>query len=246
VIARRATGRRLSVLIASAGVVAALLVVPSLAMAAALPAGGAIDVQVWPQGGQTVVITSVEVPATTKLPATVRIPVVPGSTIEWAGEIVGTNVESDIERTYKLVEGEGGKYAEFTLTTSRHGQIDSVASSLTVSGTMVSTAIDWVQSVSSEDTLFSVRLPAGMSEVKIKPEPEGKPADNGSGETLYTMPAKTLAPGSKTAVTVSYNTVPAPVKDPKATSANTILLVLGGVLVLAVGALVVVMRRRSS
>jgi hypothetical protein len=229
-----------------AGALVAMLAAPSLALAAAMSAGGAIDVQVWPQGGETVVITSVEVPATTKLPVTVRIPVVPGSKIEWVGEIVGTNVASDIERKYKLVDGEGGQYAEFILSTSRHGQIDSVASSLTVSGTTISTAIDWVQSVSSEDTLFSVRLPSGMSEVKIKPEPEGKPADNGSGETLYTMPTKTLAPGSKTAVTVSYSTVPAPVKDAKASSANTILLVLGGVLALAVGALVVAMRRRSS
>ena len=76
-------------------------------------AGGPIDLQIWPgQGGKTAIITVVEVDAKTKLPVTVRIPVTPGSTVEWVGEILGGPAESDIERPYKLVQGQGGQFAE--------------------------------------------------------------------------------------------------------------------------------------
>lgn len=230
-----------------AAVVAISVAIPAVALAATPSAGGPIDVQIWPQEGTAVVISSVEIPAATKLPTLVRIPVVPGATVEWAGEIVGADASGDIARDYKLVDGAGGaQYAEFYLTTSHRGQLDSVMSSLTVSGTTISTKVEWVQSVAASETLFSVRLPATASEVSIKPAPVGKPADNGAGELLYGLPSKTMTAGEKTTVSLSYNTVPAPVADSTSRSANTILIVLGGVLVLAVGALLVVMRRRAS
>ena len=91
-------------------------------------AGGPIDMQIWPgqgvEGDQTAIITVVEVDAKTKLPVTVRIPVTPGTTVEWAGEILGGPAESDIQQTFKLVQGQGGQFAEFTLTQSHRGQID--------------------------------------------------------------------------------------------------------------------------
>lgn len=240
------SARRRFTALALAAAVAVSIAAPTVARAATPSAGGPVDVQIWPQDGATVVISSVELPASTKLPTLVRIPVIPGSTVEWAGEIVGPDISADIARDYKLVDGEGGQYAEFYLTTSRRGQIDSVASSLTAAGTTISTQVEWVQSVASSETIFSVRLPSTVSEVNIKPAPEGEPVDNGAGEVLYGLPSKTMAAGEKTTVSLSYNTVPAPVVDEASRSANTILIVLGGVLVVAVGALLVVMRRRAS
>lgn len=219
------------------------IAIPSVASAAS--AGGPMDVQIWPQDGQTIVISSVELPSGTRLPAVVRIPVVPGSTVEWAGEIVGTDASGDIVAPYKLIDGAGGQYAEFTLTKSLYGQIDSVASTLTLSGTIVSADVDWVQSVSASQTTFSVRVPSGVSEVQITPVPDGKPVANEQGEALYLLPSKTLAAGDKQTVSLSYNTMP-PVQSSSALNANAIVIGLVVVLVIAVGALVVILRRRNT
>lgn len=213
---------------------------------AAVAAGGPLDVQVWPQDGQTIVISSVELPASTSLPAVVRIPVVPGSTVEWAGEILGSNSSADVEVPFKLVDGQGGQYAEFTLTKSRRGQIDSVAAPLTVSGTVVSTRVDWVQSVTAVETIFSVRIPSAVSDVKIAPAPEGTPVTNELGEALYVLSAVTLDAGEKQVVDVSYNTVPPVEATSDPLSANTIVIALVAGLALAVIALVLVVRRRSA
>jgi len=224
---------------------AAVLAVPGVAAAASVSAGGPLDVQIWPQDGQTVVISSCQLPEGTKLPALVRIPVVPGSKVEWAGEILGADVSSDLPREYRLVDGVGGQYAEFYLTKSLHGQIDSVATTLSVSGTTISTSVDWVQSVESSETLFSVRVPTGLSAVKITPAPEGKPVENELSELLYELPSQTIPVGGVQQVTLSYSTVPAgePETGP---SANVIIASLAGVLGLAIVALVIVARRRSS
>ena len=215
------------------------------AAAAPVSAGGPVDVQIWPQDGQAVVIASCQLPEGTKLPALVRIPVVPGAKVEWAGEILGGDVSSDIAREYRLVDGVGGQYAEFYLTKSRHGQIDSVATTLSVSGTNVSASVDWVQSVESSSTVFSVRLPGGVSGVKIKPAPDGKPVESDSGELLYALPSKVLPVGGAQQVTFSYSTVPEGEPDVRP-SANVIMASLLGILALAIVALVLVVRRRSS
>ena len=228
-----------------AAMLAVSIAAPSLAAAAPVPAGGPLDVQIWPQNGQTVVIASCQLPAGTKLPALVRIPVVPGAKVEWAGEILGADVSSDIAREFRLVDGVGGQYAEFYLTKSLHGQVDSVATTLSVSGTTITTSVDWIQSVESSETVFSVRLPAGLSSVKISPAPEGKPVENDSGEALYALPSQTLPVGGAQQVTLSYNTVPA-VESDTGPSANVIIGSLLGVLGLAIVALVIVARRRSS
>lgn len=228
-----------------AAMVVLSVAIPSAALAAPASAGGPVDVQVWAQNGQTIIITSVAIPQSTELPTLVRIPVASGAKIEWAGEILGTDAASDISRDYKLVRGVGGTYAEFYLTTSRRAQIDSVASSLTASGSTLSMAVDWVQSVSASETLFSVRLPVGMSAVSIKPAPIGTPTENGTGDVLYVLPSKTMAPGEKTTVSLSYSTIPPVAPQPKS-ALNTILIGLGSVLVLAVIALLVAIRRRRS
>ena len=144
------------------------------------------------------------------------------------------------------MNGQGGQYAEFTLTKSRRGQIDSIASPLAVSGTVVSTSVDWVQSATSAETVFSVRVPSAVSDIKITPAPEGRPVTNELGEALYLLPAVTLDAGEKQAVNVSYNTLPPVEAVPAPPSANAIIIALGAGLVLAIIALVLVARRRSA
>jgi hypothetical protein len=207
-------------------------------------AGGAIDLQIWPgQGGKTAIITVVEVDAKTKLPVTVRIPVTPGSTVEWVGEILGGPAESDIERPYKLVQGQGGQFAEVELTKSRRGQVDAIGFPLKVSSDQVSVSLDYVQSVSSPLTAMSVRLPANISKVKIKPKPVGEPVDNADGESLYTLEPKAYKPGEKETVTISYSTIP-PVEPAPGSDLNLVLIGLGVALVIAVVVTIVLFRRQ--
>jgi hypothetical protein len=92
-----ALGLALTVAFASSliGVAAASAAAKSTTTSAPVEAaaGGPIDMQMWPgqgvEGDQTAIITVVEVDAKTKLPVTIRIPVTPGTTVEWAGEILG-------------------------------------------------------------------------------------------------------------------------------------------------------------
>jgi hypothetical protein len=209
-------------------------------------AGGPIDVQIWPgQAGKTAVITVVEVDAKTKLPATVRIPVMPGTTVEWAGEILGGPAESDVQQAFKLVQGQGGQFAEFTLTKSRRGQIDAIGFPIEMSGDKVLIALEYVQSVSSPLTAISVRIPANVSKVKIEPKPSGDPVDNADGETLYSLKPKAYEPGEKQKVTLSYSTVPPAVPAP-GSDLNPVLIGLGIALAVVVIAMMVVLSRRPA
>ena len=208
-------------------------------------AGGPIDIQIWPgQSGKTAFITVVELDAKTKLPATVRIPVTPGSTVEWAGEILGGSAASDIEQTFKLVQGQGGQFAEFTLTKSHRGQIDAIGFPLKIEGDTVSVSVDYVQSVSSPLTTISVRLPAATSKAKISPKPDGDPVVNVEGESLYGLKPKAFKPGEKETVLVSYSTVP-PVEKAPGSELNIVLIGLGIALALAVVAMIFIVRRNA-
>lgn len=209
-------------------------------------AGGPTDVQIWPgQEGQTVVITVVEIDATTKLPATVRIPVMPGTSVQWVGEVLGGDAASDIAQPYKLVQGEGGQFAEFTLTKSHRGQVDAIGFPVKVSGDVVSVGVDWVQSVSSAITALSVRVPAGASKIEISPKPSGSPVTNDAGESLYSLNPKNFKPGEKEHITVSYSTAPV---APKAAGSELtpVLIGLGIALVVAVVALFAVISRNNT
>jgi hypothetical protein len=209
-------------------------------------AGGPIDLQIWPgQAGETAIITVVEVDAATKLPVTVRVPVVPGSTVEWVGEILGGTAEADVEVPYKLVQGQGGQFAEFTLTKSRRGQVDAIGFPLETSGDKVLLAVEYVQTVSSPLTTVSVRVPANVTKVKISPKPSGDPFDNADGESLYTLEPVALKPGEKQKISLSYSTIP-PVEPTPGSEANLVLIGLGIALVIAVIAMIVVINRRST
>jgi len=209
-------------------------------------AGGPIDVQIWPgQGGKTAIITVVEVDAATKLPVTVRIPVVPGSTVEWAGQILGGAADSDLQLPYTLVQGRGGQFAELTLTTSHRGQIDAIGFPVEMSGDKVSLAIDYVQSVSSPLTAISVRVPANVSQVKITPKPSGDPIENVDGESLYAIDPSSYKPGEKQLVTVFYSTVP-PVEPAPGAQLNQVLIGLAIALAIAVVVMIVLIQRQRS
>lgn len=212
---------------------------------------GAMDVQVWPEAepGATAVIVGVTLDRATKLPVTVRIPFPEGMRLQWAGEIAAEGtISDDVRRPVVIKQGDGGPYAEFELKDSTSGQLEAVGATPTVSGNRAKVDVEFVQSVAATLTAFSVRLPAGVSDVKISPSPAGAPATNEAGESLYTLPSERLKDGDSLRVKVDYSTLPAETPFESGTSTGTsgyLIGILAGLVVVAVVVLVVVVRRQS-
>ena len=207
---------------------------------------GAIDVQLWlaASPGQAISIVSVQLPESVELPARVRIPIVRGSSVEWAGEISGGAVNEDIQRPFTVVEADGASYAEIVLTTYRAGQIDLSPLAMGFTDARRSAEITYVQSVESTSTNFSVRIPPSSKDVRLSPEPEGTPAQNEQGETLYSLGTRTLKLGEWVKITASYaEQGVGDAGSSSSQSANTVIWVLVAGVVLALGALFAVTRR---
>lgn len=213
------------------------------ATAAAPPAIGPLDVQVWAgaEPNQVLVIVGVTLPESVKLPATVRLPLVDGAEVTWAGEISNTG---DTERSPVIKDGTGGKYAEFEISNSRAAQVELGGLPLTNSNSSYSANVRFVQTVPATLTAFAVRLPQGASNAKITPSPVGLPAKNEAGEALYTLPSATLKTGAGQDVSLKYEIGAPAVAPAKQNPFNTVLAVLLGLMAAAFVALLIVVTRR--
>lgn len=209
-------------------------------------AQGSISVQVSPgtTSSETVAIVGVSLAPSMVLPVRVDLPLPVGATVSWAGEILGGDPSADPQREYTIHDGSGGaKYVEFTVTQSHQAQIETLGSPPTISGKTLTIAVDYVQSVPGTSTDFSVRMPAGVGNVKTDPATMGAVQKNSAGETLYSLGGGNLMPGSKQKVSVSYTQ--AGVGGSSAASSQTpIFVVLGILLVVAVIAVTFLMQRR--
>lgn len=234
-----------------------LIVLLALVLAAVLPAGavaapdapqGQLDVQLWMDAdpGKAIAIVSIRLPEQAELPALVRIPIPTGTTIDWSGEIAGTDASGDVQREAQVKQSDGGSYAQFTVEKSRRAQIE--VSGIAQQSDAVGTGarLEWVQSVPATAVAFSVRLPAGAKTVEIDPAPAGEPARNELGETLYTLPSQQLEVGEKTAIAVKYGTgvQTGGASAPSTPQAGTVVGVLAAILAVAFVALLVVLQRR--
>lgn len=219
---------------------------PVAAFAAEAQAQAPMDVQVWPGAdpGQLLVIVSVNISPDTPLPTTVRIPVVEGFQVTWAGEVAAVQ-QNDLQRQPQIKKGVGGEYAEFEVTTNRQAQVEfgSVPLSQTAEGQ--SATVRFVQTVPVDTTSFSVRVPADVSKVTIEPAPAGAPQRNQAGEQLYTLPSKQLAPGEATTVSVAYRLGQELVPVDQGPPAVPVVAILSFLIVVAAAVLVVVLRRSS-
>ncbi len=233
--------------------VAALLL---LALLAPLPASGAAARQVTgsvdyrilmaPSPGQAIVLAALQLPETVRLPATVRIPVPPGMTVTWAGEISSGDPSKDRERPYVLRTGNGGKYAEFEVEEFRRAQIDLAGREISTGTALVSEQFDFVQSVPSGESGFSVRVPPGAHDVGVDPAATGEPQVGASGEAVYPLPARQLKPGETTRVSVSYRVRQAPADGADgAGGPRRILIGIAVAALLVIAALVVAVRGAS-
>lgn len=226
---------------------AAVLVAPVTvfaAVATAPDAGGGLDVQTWADSGQLIVVMAVAVPEDVKLPTTVRVPVPVGATVQWAGEVLGGDLNADPARPYKIIKSPvGGQYAEFTLEQTRTAQVDADMPTLKINGDITSASFEWIQSVASPFTSFSMRVPANASDPNLSPQPSTQPETNSEGERLYSGDPLNLKPGQKQTVTFSYSTA-AVSSAARAGGMDPLVLALIAALVVAVVALFVVLARQ--
>ena len=211
---------------------------------------GTIDVQWWMEAepGKAIAIVSTTIAPSVSLPVRVRLPIPPGMSVDWAGEVSGADATQDIQRQFSVGQGDGAQYAEFEVSTYRAAQIDLSGIPLTADGNGVTASLEFVQSVPSEETAFTVRLPAGATDAKIEPAPQGSPSTNQDGETLYTLPVAQPKLGESSLTQVSYRTpsgTPAPA-SPAAQRSSQLIAVLVALAVAALAVLAVVVRRQRS
>jgi len=240
----------------AAVVAAALWVAPTAALAASAVAtptapvsAGATDVQFWmaAKPSEAVVIVSMTIPDSVELPVTVRLPLVEGMVVDWAGEISGGDVSQDLQRDYATKKGAGGSYVEFVVSEFRMAQVDLSGKPHTENDDEVSAVFEYVQSTESSQTTFSVRTPAIASDVRIDPKPEGQPTTNELGESLYVLEPLEMKPGDSLTVDVTYSMQLPGVPGSEGDAAiNTLIGALAAVVVVVIVVLVVVSRRSSS
>lgn len=194
-------------------VIALLAVAGLLATLPATPVGAAeasgapqMAVQIWPEAdpGKIIVIVSAQAAEGQKLPATVDLPLIEGAEVLWAGEIMGTDPSQDIQQTPKTVDAASGKAVRVAYTKGQSVQYEATMPGLTVNGTSVKASMKWVQTTEASKTSFAVRLPAGISDVSVRPAPAVEPQKNPAGESLYTLPDRALAAGDDVTIDIAY------------------------------------------
>jgi hypothetical protein len=193
--------------------------------------------------GTGTLIVNVILSAETKLPARVRVPLPAGATLLWSGEILGGDVANDPSREASITAANGGSIVEFTLEQVRVAQVEAQLKAPTISGSTVSSNLEWVNTTAAGTYTFSVRLPAGAADVKITPAVEGSPKKNAAGETLSTLTPIRLEEGARFPVSVSYRTGGG---TGGGASASPILVGALVMLAIAVIALIAVIARQRS
>lgn len=217
------------------------------------PAGGAeppvpaIDVQLWPDsaGGFSEIIVTAVYPAGTELPVKARIPLPDGAEIQWSGEILGGDPDTDPVRRFKTVKGTGGDAVEFTLEETLTAQYEAVHEPTAFDGATKSATLLWKQTVPADVVNMAVKTPAGAGDVKVDPAPLGTPQQNELGERLWVVKSLELKPGETANLSVSYR--PAGVQDGSSglSRINPWLLVAAIGLAIALVALFLVAGRRG-
>ena len=216
---------------------------------AAVPLGtGEIEVQLWPSKTSALLLVSLRLPDTVQLPARVRMPLPEGAQVTWSGEITGGNAADDIQRPYTFVTANGGRAIEFVAQQSRDLQYEADLPAPTVAGDRVMTVLKWVQTTEALGVDPAVKVPAGATDVQIKPTPTLQPRTNTAGEALYTLPQQRPAIGGTFAIDVTFQqglagaTAAAP-SSGTASGSSTLIWVLVAVLFVVVAIVVVVALR---
>lgn len=205
--------------------VAVALSVPAVAFAATTAPAPALSTLFWTTTTTTdkrgAVFVYAELPASTKLPAKVVIPVPPGVQPEWVGEIVGSDPSKDPTATYTIEQADGYGIMTVTVKTARIAQAEFVVGAPASGADVVLSANVRILGPVGDVTV-SIEPPAGSSVTTATP---GLVKTTAGGKDVYEISKRapavgTLLSGSITAKTGSSSSTAAGQASPATATAS--------------------------
>ena len=161
------------------------------------------------EDGGALMIVSGELPETAKLPAEVKLSAPAGSTVQWAGEILGGDVSADPSVKYDVAtEGDTDVYS-FTLAQSRIGQIEVLASEAATQTLTGGTAdFGWTAPATTKKLVLNLRVPQGA---KLTGPANGITSTPGpTGYAYLQREVNDVKPGQTEVLKVAYTAPAAP------------------------------------
>lgn len=176
----------------------------SAAVAAPVAQWDSVSLNVGSSSAGSVLIVAGMLPETTKLPATVELAVPAGSTLQWAGEILGGDALADPEVATIKSQRDGQDIYTLTLTKSRNAQIEVVTQSpIVVNGDVYSVTFSqpaWTD-VPTAGVAIQIPVNARLSE----PATGGAGLASGpTGFQYYQQEFTKVKKGDPLSVTFSY------------------------------------------
>jgi len=220
--------------------VAIVAVTLSMLMFAASPALGSpvlwesIDVTAQDEQSGSILLVSGLLPEGTKLPAQVELPVPAGSTLQWAGEVLGGPTDQDPAVETTVVSRDGVDVHSFTMTKGPRGQVEVVVPPTAVfDGSAYSAALKWTSIQDVPTVHLSVGLPQGATVTSPAEGAKLEPADGGN--SYYTREVEQVKAGEPLELAFAYTVAAAPAAAVGATAQPATNSVIP--IVLAIGAL---------
>lgn len=192
-------------------------------------------------GGSLAIVTALVDPQES-LPASVTVPVPAGSTLLWAGEILGGDPAADPARTPTMERvGEMDLYT-FTLEQSYTAQLEIQLPDPTIDGSRLSATLSWTNPGAEVLVTGAIIVEPGAGNVETTPDVSGEIQTNDVGESLYPLEGVRLAEGGTYAMSVEWD------REGEAeggASNNTLVLLLIALVAALVTLIAVVARERT-
>jgi len=248
----------------------AVLALPAVALAATPPAiwiGGTVSLADIGGGKEPTYVVRLALKEDVKLPASVSVPVPVGSSLIWAGEVMGQDTSNDISATDARIVTSGETAAVvFTVTRSRVVQVELAPPADMVDEKAATVDLTWTPDTAVGRMLLGVVVPAGYHGVAeselttVVPVAEGassyvreyksmKAGEQGSLKLAIASGAPGTTEQSAAATNALAAPAPAPVtSDVDSASGSGQVALIGGLIVFALLAAGIVLfyRKRGS
>jgi len=138
------------------------------------------------------------------LPVTISVPAPHGSTLLWAGEVLGGDPAQDPSRTTTVEQVGDMDVYTFTVEQSYTAQLELRLPAPSVSGSTVSASVDWTNPGDAVLVTAAVIVEAGAKDVKTEPKLTGNVQTNQAGQSLYPLGGVQLEKGGTYSIAVEW------------------------------------------
>jgi hypothetical protein len=164
---------------------------------------------VYRQDGTRGTVVAAELPASTPLPAEVRLNIPKDARISWVGEVLGGDPSQDPEVKYATVSGKDYDTLVMTLTKGRRAQAEFVAPGTeTRTSALTTVRLNLVAPAAAKAAAVQIELPAGATVSGLSTGVAKEP-DAGSGFEVYGQQYTGVRAGDKLSASVGYQPPPA-------------------------------------